>query len=43
MYLNKKYQALIPRLTKALKDMKRDGTYSRLEQEILEPFNNDRK
>jgi len=38
MYLHKKHQDLIPRLTKALKDMKRDGTYNRLVKEILEPF-----
>lgn len=30
LYLNKKHEALVPRLAKALKDMKADGTYQRI-------------
>jgi polar amino acid transport system substrate-binding protein len=38
IYLNKKHKALVPQLDGALKDMKADGTYKKLVQQILEPF-----
>ena len=38
MYLNKRHKVFVPRLTKALKNMKRDGTYNRLVRELLEPL-----
>lgn len=38
MYLNKKHKVFVPRLAKALKNMKRDSTYNRLVRELLEPL-----
>ena len=38
MYLNKKHQALVPKLAEALKAMKQDGTYDRFTTEILGPL-----
>lgn len=38
MYLNKKHQALIPAATAALRDMKRDGTYSVLFKATVGPY-----
>jgi polar amino acid transport system substrate-binding protein len=34
LYLHKKHEALVPRLAKALRDMKADGTYNRIMQSI---------
>jgi polar amino acid transport system substrate-binding protein len=34
LYLNKKHEAIVPRLAKALRDMKADGTYSRIMSSI---------
>ena len=30
LYLNKKHQALVPRLSQALRELKTDGTYNRI-------------
>jgi polar amino acid transport system substrate-binding protein len=30
LYLNKKHQALVPKLAQALRDMKADGSYTRI-------------
>ena len=30
LYLHKKHQALVPRLSQALRDLKADGTYNRI-------------
>jgi polar amino acid transport system substrate-binding protein len=38
MYLHKKYKHLVPGLTQALKDIKADGTYDRIYQQTLKPF-----
>jgi len=35
LYLNKRHHKLIPKLADALKQMKRDGTYDRITQDIL--------
>jgi polar amino acid transport system substrate-binding protein len=40
MYLNKQYQSLVPRLTAALKAMKEDGTYRRIFNTYLKPYQN---
>lgn len=37
-YLHKKHEGLVPKLVKALKEMKRDGSYDRLTQEKLFPL-----
>jgi polar amino acid transport system substrate-binding protein len=34
LYLHKKHEALVPRLAKALRDMKADGTYNRIMSSI---------
>ena len=38
MYLHKKHQLLVTKIAKALKSMKRDGTYNKLAKQILEPL-----
>jgi len=38
MYLHKKHRVLAIKIAEALKSMKRDGTYDKLEEQILEPF-----
>ncbi len=38
IYLHKKHKALIPRLSKALADMKKDGSYDRLVEKHLAPL-----
>ena len=35
LYLNKKHEAVVPRLAKALRDMKVDGTYNKMVFELL--------
>ena len=35
LYLNKKHEAVVPRLAKALRDMKVDGTYNKIIFELL--------
>jgi len=39
MYLNKKYSSLIPKLNRALKMMKNDGTYSKIYEQTLGKYN----
>ena len=38
MYLNKKHEALVPKLAQALRDMKADGTYQKLYDTYLKPL-----
>jgi len=38
MYLNKKHHALIPKVTDALKQMKADGSYQKIVDQILTPL-----
>ena len=38
LYLHKKHKDLIPKLTTALKQMKEDGTYSRIFNQVLKPL-----
>lgn len=38
MYLNKKYQSLVPKLSQTLKNIKADGTYQLIYSQTLEPF-----
>jgi polar amino acid transport system substrate-binding protein len=38
MYLNKKHAALVPKVAKALADMKADGSYQRLYDQYLKPL-----
>ncbi len=38
MYLNKKHAALVPKLAKALADMKADGSYQNIFDRILKPL-----
>jgi len=38
MYLNKKHAVLAPKVARALRAMKEDGTYQRLYDQILEPL-----
>lgn len=40
MYLNKKHAALVPRVAKALADMKADGSFQKLYDLYLKPFDN---
>ncbi|MPN49018.1 hypothetical protein SDC9_196631 [bioreactor metagenome] len=35
LYLNKKHEALVPRIAKALREMKGDGTYNKIMFEVL--------
>lgn len=37
LYLNKKHQAHVPRIAKALKDMKADGTYAKIMEQVTAP------
>jgi len=39
VYLHKKHKAIVPKLNNALKQMKKDGSYNKLVQQILEPLN----
>ena len=36
--IHKKHQALIPEITKALKEMKADGTFEKIEEDVLRKF-----
>jgi polar amino acid transport system substrate-binding protein len=38
MYVNVKHAALVPRVTQALVDMKADGTWQRIYDRCLKPF-----
>ena len=38
LYLNKKHEKLVPRLTATLQEMKRDGSYDRIFQQTLAPY-----
>lgn len=37
-YLNKKHKELVPKLTEALRAMKKDGTYEHIIDEVLRTF-----
>lgn len=37
--IHKKYQALAPEIAKALKEMKTDGTFEKIEEDVLSKFN----
>ena len=41
MYLNKKYQSLVPKLDAALKEMKADGTYNKIYDKTLKKYKKD--
>ena len=38
MYMHKEHAHLVPKLAQALKDMKADGTYRKIFDEILTPL-----
>lgn len=38
LYLNKKHEKLVPKLAKALRDMKRDGSYDAIFKQTLTPY-----
>jgi polar amino acid transport system substrate-binding protein len=38
MYVNKKHEALVPKLTAAIKSMKEDGTHQRIFNEVLKRY-----
>ena len=38
IYMNKKHEALIPKITKALEDLKKDGGFQRIEDKYLSPY-----
>ncbi|MHC1744594.1 MAG: substrate-binding periplasmic protein [Syntrophobacteraceae bacterium] len=38
LYLHKSQEALVPRLTEAIRSIKRDGTCDRLQQSVLNPY-----
>ncbi len=38
LYLHKSQEALVPRLTEALRAIKQDGSYDRLQQAVLNPY-----
>ena len=38
-FIHKKHQALIPEIVEALKEMKADGTFLKIEEDVLEKFN----
>jgi len=38
-FIHKKHQALIPEIANALKEMKADGTFLKIEEDVLEKFN----
>ena len=37
--IHKKHQALIPEIAKALKEMKADGTFEKIEEDVLRKYN----
>jgi len=41
MYLNKKYQNLVPKIDEALKKMKTDGTYNKIYEKTLKKYKKD--
>jgi ABC-type amino acid transport substrate-binding protein len=38
IYLHRKYESLAPRLAKALAEVRSDGTWQRLYEEIIKPL-----
>jgi len=43
IYLHKKHHSLVPQLSQALVEMKKDGSYQTLFNKYLMPFNNHSK
>jgi len=39
IYVHKKHQALAPKIAKALKEMKTDGTFEKIEEDVLRKYN----
>lgn len=43
LYMHKKHEVLVPKVAEALRDMKKDGTYTRLYNQALAPYINPEK